>query len=160
MGPDAMILGFWMLSLSQLFHSPLSIWSRDSLVLLQFLPFDWYHLLIWGCWYFPWQSWFHFVSNLAQHFTWCNLHKNIMDNFWKALSMEMAWYSFMLNYMQQSENILQSEGCYLSYIGLYNYVCFSGFIVATLLKFHWASWKGKLSKMQSLWFEHMPVPPW
>ena len=38
MGPDARILVFWMLSLSQLFHSPLSIWSRGSLVLPRFLP--------------------------------------------------------------------------------------------------------------------------
>ena len=38
MGPDAMILVFWMLSLSQLFLSPLSLSSRGSLVLLHFLP--------------------------------------------------------------------------------------------------------------------------
>ena len=38
MGPDAMILVFWMLSLSQLFHSALSLSSRGSLVLLHFLP--------------------------------------------------------------------------------------------------------------------------
>ena len=38
MGPDAMILVFWMLSLSQLHHSPLSLSSRGSLVLLCFLP--------------------------------------------------------------------------------------------------------------------------
>ena len=37
MGPDAMILVFWMLSLSQLFHSPLPLSSRGSLVLLHFL---------------------------------------------------------------------------------------------------------------------------
>ena len=37
-GPDATILVFWMLSLSQLFHSPLSLSSRGSLVLLHFLP--------------------------------------------------------------------------------------------------------------------------
>jgi len=37
MGPDAMILVFWMLSLSQLFQSPLSLPSRGSLV-LHFLP--------------------------------------------------------------------------------------------------------------------------
>ena len=36
-GPDAMILVSWMLSLSQLFHSPLSLSSRGSLVLLYFL---------------------------------------------------------------------------------------------------------------------------
>ena len=38
MGLDAMILVFWMLSLSQLFHSPLSPSSRGSLVPLHFLP--------------------------------------------------------------------------------------------------------------------------
>ena len=36
-GPDAMILVFWMLSLSHLFHSPLSLSSRSYLV-LHFLP--------------------------------------------------------------------------------------------------------------------------
>ena len=38
MGPDAMIFVFWMLSLSQLFHSSLSLSSRGSLVPLCFLP--------------------------------------------------------------------------------------------------------------------------
>ena len=38
MGPNAMILVLWMLSLSQLFQSPLSFSSRGSLVLLHFLP--------------------------------------------------------------------------------------------------------------------------
>ena len=38
MGPDAIILVFWVLSLSQLFHSTLLLSSRGSLVLLHFLP--------------------------------------------------------------------------------------------------------------------------
>ena len=38
MGPDAMIFIFWMLSFSQLIHSPLSLSSRGSLVFLHFLP--------------------------------------------------------------------------------------------------------------------------
>ena len=38
MGPDAMILFFKRCALSQLFHSPLSLSSRGSLVLLCFLP--------------------------------------------------------------------------------------------------------------------------
>ena len=38
MGPDTMILVFRMLSLSQLFHSPFSLSSRGSSVLLHFLP--------------------------------------------------------------------------------------------------------------------------
>ena len=40
---------------SQLFHSPLWSSSRSSLVPLHFLPFKWYHLHIWGYWYFSWQ---------------------------------------------------------------------------------------------------------
>ena len=68
MGPDAMILVFWMLSFKQLFHS-LSPSSRGSLVFLCFLPLGWYHLHIWGCWYFSWQSWFRFVLHPAQRFS-------------------------------------------------------------------------------------------
>ena len=38
MGPDAVILVFWMLSFKPIFHSPFSLSSRGSLVLLCFLP--------------------------------------------------------------------------------------------------------------------------
>ena len=38
MGPDAMILAFWMLSFNRAFSPPLSLSSRDSLVPLSFLP--------------------------------------------------------------------------------------------------------------------------
>ena len=51
MGLDAMILVFWMLSFKPTFHSPLSLSSKDSLV-LHFLPQVWCHLHIWGYWYF------------------------------------------------------------------------------------------------------------
>ena len=47
MGPDAMILVFWKLSFRQLFHAPLSLSSRGSLIPLHFLPSEWYHKL-WG----------------------------------------------------------------------------------------------------------------
>ena len=40
--------------LSQLFYSPLSLSSRDSLVPLHFLLLKWCHLHILGCWYFSW----------------------------------------------------------------------------------------------------------
>ena len=30
--------------------------SRGFFVPLNFLPLEWYHLQIWGCWYFSWQS--------------------------------------------------------------------------------------------------------
>ena len=60
-------------------HSPtllpscLSPSSRGSLVPLHFLPLEWYHLHIWGCWYFSWQSWFQLVIHQGWHFTWCTL---------------------------------------------------------------------------------------
>ena len=41
MGPDAVILVFWMLSFKPLFHSPLSPSSRGSLIPLCFLPLEW-----------------------------------------------------------------------------------------------------------------------
>ena len=51
MGPNAMMLVFWMLVLSQLFHSPLSISSRGSLFPF-FLLQGWCHLHIRHYWYF------------------------------------------------------------------------------------------------------------
>ena len=78
MGPDATILVCWMLKkksfLSQFCHYPLSSSSRGSLVPLCFLPSEWYHLHIWGCWCFSGQSWLHLVRHPAWHFAWCTLH--------------------------------------------------------------------------------------
>ena len=74
MGLDTFTLAFWMLILCQLFHSHFSPSSRGSLVPLHFLPLEWYHLHIWGCWYFSQQSWLQPVIQPAQHFTWCTLH--------------------------------------------------------------------------------------
>ena len=54
--------------LSQLFHSPLSLSLRGSLVLLRFLPWGWCHLHIWGYWYSSQQSWFQPVLHAAQVF--------------------------------------------------------------------------------------------
>ena len=71
MGLDAMILDFWNVKFQVSFFTLL---FRGSLVPLHFLPLEWYHVHIWGCWYFPWQSWFQLVSHPAQHFTWCTLH--------------------------------------------------------------------------------------
>ena len=48
--PWSMIFECWVLS--QLFHSPLSLSSRGSLVLLLFLPLEWCHLHFWAYWYF------------------------------------------------------------------------------------------------------------
>ena len=72
MAPDAMISVFWMLS--WVFHSPLSLSSRGSLVPLQFRPWGWYLLHTWGYWYFSQKSWFQLVLHPIVHFTWCTLH--------------------------------------------------------------------------------------
>ena len=75
MGPDAMIVVFWMLSFkTAFFHSSFLPSSRGSLVPLHFLPLEWYHLHIWSCWYFSWQSWFQFVIHPAWHYAWCTVH--------------------------------------------------------------------------------------
>ena len=57
MGLNAMILVFLNIFLRQLFHSSLSPSSRGSLVSVCFLPLVWYHLHIWGYWYFSLQFW-------------------------------------------------------------------------------------------------------
>ena len=69
------------------FHSPLSLSSRVSLVLLHFLPLGWCHLHIWGYWYFSRQSWFQLVFPPAQHFSWCTLHiqSTSWDVHWDSL---------------------------------------------------------------------------
>ena len=58
MGPDAMILVFWMLSFKPVFSTLLFHFHQEALVLLCFLPHGWCHLHIWGYWYFFWKSWF------------------------------------------------------------------------------------------------------
>ena len=76
MGPNATILGFWMLRLKPAFPSLLSLSSRDSLVPLCFLPLEWYQLLIWDYCFFSQKSWFQLVLHTAWHFTWCTLHRS------------------------------------------------------------------------------------
>ena len=44
--------------------------SRGSVVLFHFLTLDLYHLHIWSCWYFSWQSWFQLAIHPAPHFAW------------------------------------------------------------------------------------------
>ena len=73
MGPDAMILVFWMLSFKHTFSFSSftfikGLFSSSSLSLKV-----WCHLHIWGYWYFSLQSWFQPVLIPAQHFSWCTL---------------------------------------------------------------------------------------
>ena len=75
-GTWSLDLSFLNVVLSQLFHFPLSPSSRGSLVPLCFLPLEWYHLHVWGCWYFSQQCWFQVVIHPVWHFAWCVLHVN------------------------------------------------------------------------------------
>ena len=54
---------FLYLVLSWFFPSPPSPSSRGSLVPLCFLPLEWYHPHIWGCWCFSRLSWFQVVTH-------------------------------------------------------------------------------------------------
>ena len=68
MGPDTMILVFWMLSFKPAFSFLPFTFIRGSSAPLCFLPRGWYHLHIWGYWYFSQQSFFFFPSNLDSTF--------------------------------------------------------------------------------------------
>ena len=74
MGPDAMILVFWMLSFKPTFSlSSFTFIKRLFSFSLSAIR-GWCHLCIWGYWHFFQQSWFQLVPHPAQHFTWCTLH--------------------------------------------------------------------------------------
>ena len=76
MGPGAMIFVFWMLSFKPTFSLSFSLSSRGSLVQepSSLSAVMWFHLHIWGYWYFSWQSWFQIVLPPVQHFSWCSLY--------------------------------------------------------------------------------------
>ena len=74
MGSDAMIFILGMLSFKPAFSLSSFTLSKRLFSSSSFLPLEWYHLHIWACEYFSWQSWFQVVIHPAQHFAWCNLH--------------------------------------------------------------------------------------
>ena len=81
MGPDAIILVFWMLSFKPAFSLSSFTFVRGSFVPLHFLPLKWYHLHIWGCWYFSWRSWFQLVIHSAYcYFLVCAVLGLVMSN--------------------------------------------------------------------------------
>ena len=73
MGPDAMIFVFWMLSFNPSF-SLSSFTFIKRLFSSSLSAIGWYHLHIWGYWYFSQPYWFQLVLHPAQHFSWCILH--------------------------------------------------------------------------------------
>ena len=52
LGPDTIISFFWMLSFKPVFSLSSFIFIKRSSVPLHFLPLEWYHMHIRGCWYF------------------------------------------------------------------------------------------------------------
>ena len=75
MGAHCMILVFVCWVLSQLFYTPFSPSSRDSSFSL-LSAIRRYHLYIWGCCYFSWQSWSQLVIHPVWHFPWGTLDRS------------------------------------------------------------------------------------
>ena len=83
--------------LSQLFYSPLSFSSWGFLTSLHFLSLEWYHLHIYGCWYFSWQSWYQIVICPALHFSWCTLHISWVSRVTiYSLDVLLSWFGTSL----------------------------------------------------------------
>ena len=74
MGPNDMILVFWMLSFKTTFSLSFFTLIKRLFSSSCLSAIRWYHLHIWGYWYFSWQSWFQPVIHLAWHFAWCTVH--------------------------------------------------------------------------------------
>ena len=76
MGPNPVILVFWMLSFKAAFSLSCftfikRLFSSSSLSVIK-----WCHLHIWGYWYFSQQSWFQPVLHPVQHLAWGTKHRN------------------------------------------------------------------------------------
>ena len=70
MGPDTMILVFWMLCFKLAFSLSSFTLIRGSLVPLHFLPLGWCHLHIWDYWYFSLQTDGGNNANSDRRFSW------------------------------------------------------------------------------------------
>ena len=66
MGPDAMILVFWMLNYKPTFSLSSFTFIKRLFSSSSLSAIGWCHLHIWGYWYFSWQSWFQLVLPPAQ----------------------------------------------------------------------------------------------
>ena len=152
------ILVFWMLSFKSICHCPPSPSSRGSLVTFLFLPLDWYHLHIWSCWYFSWQSWFQLVIHPTQHFPWCVMYSTHTVNkqsdsiqpwhtpfpIWNMLfHVRFCWF---LTYIQ----VLQEAGKVVWYSHFFKN--FPQFVVIHTFKGFSSQWK------RSRHFSGIPLP--
>ena len=74
MGPDVMILVFWILSFKPAFSVSYFTFIKRLFSSSSLSALEWHHLHIWGYWYFSQQSWFQLVLHPAWHFTWYILY--------------------------------------------------------------------------------------
>ena len=74
MGLDAMILVFWTLSFQPTFSLSSFTFIKRLFSSSSISAIGWWHLCIWGHWYFSWQSWFQLMLHTVKHFSWCTLH--------------------------------------------------------------------------------------
>ena len=63
---------------------------------LHFLPLEWYHLHIWGCWYFSGWSWFQLVIHPAQRFAWCTLYTLSYGGLAEPLRLAPGWRALVI----------------------------------------------------------------
>ena len=73
-GPDAIILGFWMLRIKPTFSLSSFTFIKRLFSSSLLSAIGWCHLHIIDYWYFFQQSWVELVLHPAQHFTWHTLH--------------------------------------------------------------------------------------
>ena len=76
MGLDAIIFIFWMLSFKPAFSLSSFTFIKRLFSSLSLSVIRWWHLHIWGRWYFSRQFWFQPVLHPAWHFAWYTLHKS------------------------------------------------------------------------------------
>ena len=74
MGPDVLILVFWMLRFKPAFSLSSFTFIKRLFSSSSLSAIRWCHLHIWGYWYFSQQCWFQLVLYLVQHFSRCTLH--------------------------------------------------------------------------------------
>ena len=77
-GPDALILVFWMLSFQSTFSYSSFTFIKRLFSSSLLSAIRWCHLHIWGYWYFSRQSWFQLVFLPVQRFSWCTLRQHLI----------------------------------------------------------------------------------
>ena len=97
MGPDAMILVFWMLNFKPTFSLSSftfikRLFSSSSLYAISFFFtfFTFCQLHIWVYWYFSQQSWSQLVLHPSQCFSWCTLLTLTGRQIWQLTSTQLG----------------------------------------------------------------------